>query len=136
MRRDAARGITMMSDALEETPEEALRRTRQRIDELDRDIISLLSRRAALSHRAASAKAGLGYAIRDASREAAFLKERRRCAERLGLDADAVEAIFLAILRFSRGLQARDRRQPSAATVRGRAVRNRAGRGQKRLVVR
>jgi chorismate mutase len=136
---------TMMRDALDEAPEEDLRRTRQAIDELDRGIIDLLSSRAALSRQAAAAKAGLGHAIRDASREAAFLKERRRWADEVGLDADAVEAIFLAILRFSRSVQTRDRRRPSAAAparaARGRAIRTsavraRAGRRQKRLVVR
>jgi chorismate mutase len=131
----------MMRETLDDAPEEELRRTRRRIDELDRGIIDLLSSRAALSRQAAAAKADLGYAIRDASREAAFLKERRRWADEVGLDADAVEAIFLAILRFSRRVQTRDRRRPSAAAeseraARGRAVRARAGRRQKRLVVR
>jgi chorismate mutase len=120
----------MMRDTFGETPEAELRRTRLRIDELDRGIIDLLSSRAALSREAAAAKADLGYAIRDASREAAFLKERRKWADEVGLDADAVEAIFHSILRFSRSVQTRDRRRPSAAAAggaaRGRAARTRA----------
>jgi prephenate dehydrogenase len=83
----------------------ALGETRELIDELDHDLIALLARRALLSRRAAAAKAELGIAVRDPRREAELLAARRRDAERVGLDPDAVAAIFDAVLRFSRGLQ-------------------------------
>jgi prephenate dehydrogenase len=83
----------------------ALGETRELIDELDRDLLALLARRALLSKRAAEAKVELGVAVRDARRETALLAARRRDAEALGLDPDAVAEIFSSVLRFSRKLQ-------------------------------
>jgi prephenate dehydrogenase len=83
----------------------ALGETRELIDEVDRDLLALLARRALLSQRAASAKAELGLAVRDARRGAALLASRRRDAEALGLDPESVGAIFEAVLHFSRKLQ-------------------------------
>jgi prephenate dehydrogenase len=80
----------------------ALSQTRELIDEVDREILALLARRARLSHRAAAAKAHLGAAVRDPRREAALLEARGREAERLGLDAAGVIPVFEAILGFSR----------------------------------
>ncbi|APR78818.1 Prephenate/arogenate dehydrogenase [Minicystis rosea] len=84
-----------------------LSQTRELIDEVDREILALLARRARLSRRAAAAKADLGVAVRDARREAELLEARRREAERLGLDAEGVTPIFEAILGFSRRVQGR-----------------------------
>jgi prephenate dehydrogenase len=83
----------------------ALGETRELIDEVDREILALLGRRALLSRRAAAAKAELGLAVRDGRREAELLAARRREAERLGLDPDAVSSIFEAVLGYSRRLQ-------------------------------
>jgi prephenate dehydrogenase len=85
----------------------ALSEARELIDEVDRELLALLARRARLSRRAAEAKADLGAPVRDARREAALLEARRRQAEQLGLDAGAVADIFDAILRFSRQVQER-----------------------------
>jgi prephenate dehydrogenase len=83
----------------------ALGETRELIDELDRDLLALLGRRALLARRAAAAKAELGLAVRDPRREAELLAARRREAERLGLDPEGVGEIFEAVLRFSRKVQ-------------------------------
>lgn len=85
----------------------ALSEARELIDEVDRELLALLARRARLSRRAAEAKAELGAPVRDARREAELLEARRREAERLGLDAGAVGDIFDAVLRFSRQVQER-----------------------------
>jgi prephenate dehydrogenase len=85
----------------------ALSEAREMIDDVDREIMALLARRALISRRAAAAKAELGVAVRDARREAELLEARRREAARLGLDPDAVAAIFEAILGFSRKVQGR-----------------------------
>ncbi|MFT3770559.1 MAG: prephenate dehydrogenase/arogenate dehydrogenase family protein [Minicystis sp.] len=84
-----------------------LSQTRELIDEVDRELLALLARRALLSRRAAAAKADLGVAVRDARREAELLDARRREAERLGLDPEGVATIFEAILGFSRRVQGR-----------------------------
>ena len=82
-----------------------LRETRELIDELDREIVAKLAQRAQLSRRAALAKAALGRGIVDPAREAQLVADRRRWAEQLGLGADAIDDVFQAILRFSRGVQ-------------------------------
>ena len=82
-----------------------LKKTRDHIDELDRELVILLARRAELARRAARAKAELGAGIVDEARERAVFAERRGWAERSGLDPDAVEAIFAAVIRFSRAVQ-------------------------------
>jgi prephenate dehydrogenase len=83
----------------------ALGETRELIDDVDRELLSLLGRRALLARRAAAAKAELGLAVRDPRREAALLAARRRDAELLGLDPSAVGAVFEAVLGFSRKVQ-------------------------------
>jgi prephenate dehydrogenase len=82
-----------------------LTEARELIDEVDREILELLGRRALLARRAGAAKAGLGAAVRDPRREAALLEARRREASLLGLDAGAIADVFEAILRFSRKIQ-------------------------------
>ena len=83
----------------------ALKETRELIDELDQELVTLLARRAVLSRRAWGSKAALGVAVKDPGREATALEARRRWAEEQGLDPDAVEDIFQAILRSSRAVQ-------------------------------
>lgn len=82
-----------------------LTETRERIDELDRELLALLERRVHLAQRAAKAKARLGYPVMDAAREAELLQARRRWAEAQGLDPAGVEEIFRTLLRFSRRAQ-------------------------------
>jgi prephenate dehydrogenase len=79
--------------------------TRELIDELDRDIVAMLARRAQLARRAVWEKAQLGRPVRDPAREAALLEDRRRWAEERGLQGAPVAEIFEAILSFSRRLQ-------------------------------
>ena len=82
-----------------------LREAREHIDNLDREIVALIARRAQLAHRAAKAKAALGHPVLDAGREAALFEARRAWATEAGADADGVEEIFRAIVRLSRRLQ-------------------------------
>jgi prephenate dehydrogenase len=83
----------------------ALKETRELVDELDQELVTLLARRAVLSKRAGNSKAALGVAVQDLGREARVLEARRRWAQEFGLDPDAVEDIFRAILHFSRTIQ-------------------------------
>ena len=85
-----------------------LDQARQGIDEIDRELVALLARRAQLSLRAGRVKAEIGRGVRDPQREAALLEERRWMATELGLDADAVEEVFQAILCLSRDNQQKD----------------------------
>jgi prephenate dehydrogenase len=89
-----------------------IREVRDLIDDVDREIVSLLARRAVLARRAGQAKAGLGVGVRDPRREAGMLEHRREWAERAGIEGDLVASVFEEILRSSRRLQARDRALP------------------------
>ena len=85
-----------------------LRETRALIDDVDRELVNLLKRRAELSKRAMAAKSAIGGTTFDPSREASLLEARRAWAKDAGLDAAAVTDIFDAILRLSRALQRKE----------------------------
>ena len=91
-------------DLRERSPE--LGEVRDLIDEVDRELLALLQRRAQLAQRAARAKAELGAPILDPAREASLLQDRRAWAQELGLDADLAEEVFRTLLRVSRRIQA------------------------------
>jgi prephenate dehydrogenase len=97
-------GPGLVLQAAEATPP-ALRETRDLIDELDRDIVRLLARRARLGSRAGTIKAGLGAPVRDPSREREVVSRRRAWAAEDGADEEAVADVFAAILRMSRRAQ-------------------------------
>lgn len=82
-----------------------LREARDLIDDIDRDLVRLLARRAQLARRAGRVKAAFGRPVLDESRERHVLLARRRWAEGEGLEPDRVAEIFEAILKFSRDLQ-------------------------------
>lgn len=75
---------------------------REQIDELDHELVELLARRAQLIQQAARVKAEHGLPLPDLGREASLLEVRRQWASELGGDADAVEDVFRAVMRFSR----------------------------------
>jgi 3-deoxy-7-phosphoheptulonate synthase len=86
-------------------PTDLLSIARQSIDGLDRRMVVLLQQRAELMTVVAHAKRGLNHPIRDPVREAAVFEMRRQWANELGLDPKFVDAIFAAILEYSRALQ-------------------------------
>jgi prephenate dehydrogenase len=82
-----------------------LRQAREHIDEVDRELVTLLARRAQLARRAAHAKNAIGHPVLDPVREAALLTARRKWALDEGLDPDTIEEVFRAVVRFSRSAQ-------------------------------
>jgi prephenate dehydrogenase len=86
-----------------------LREARSHIDTIDRELVVLLSRRAELSARAGSAKRAMGHGVLDTGREARLIAARRQWAKESGLEPNAVDDVFQAILRLSRGVQRKDR---------------------------
>ena len=85
-----------------------LQETRDLIDELDRDVLELLTRRTELAHRARRAKETLGRGVADPVREAKLMEDRKAWAEAAGLDSEGVAEIFSSIIRFSRHSQMRE----------------------------
>lgn len=92
----------------ETPPSPLLDQARQGIDDIDRELVELLARRAKLSIRAGRVKAEIGRGVRDPKREASLLEERRSMAVQLDLDPDAVEEVFQSILCLSRDNQSKD----------------------------
>ena len=82
-----------------------LRETRELIDDLDRDLVDLLARRAQLARRAGRAKTMTGQPMRDPERERELLETRRAWAQRHGLESEGVVAVFASILDLSRSVQ-------------------------------
>ncbi len=86
-----------------------LREARGLIDEVDRELLALLARRARIAERASRAKTDLGQGVRDEGREQALRALRREWAASYDLDPSDVDDVFKAILDFSRRLQYRQR---------------------------
>lgn len=76
------------------------------IDAIDRDILSLLSRRMALVAEIAEYKRGHGRKIRDFAREREILDDRCRRGQALGLSAGVIESMWRLVLWASREQQA------------------------------
>ncbi|HVP60324.1 MAG TPA: prephenate dehydrogenase/arogenate dehydrogenase family protein [Myxococcaceae bacterium] len=128
-RHQLLQALVEIDRALEATPAEAgpesarfaipdlgarspeLQEARELIDDVDRELLSLLARRATLAQRAGKAKAQLGHPIVDPARETRLLAERRDWAESLHLDPEVVEELFRSILRFSRRAQRSEARE-------------------------
>lgn len=99
---------TLSIPALAPAPPE-LSEARGQIDAVDRELLALLTRRTELARRAGRAKAELGLPVRDPEREAALLADREAWGVALGLDGDAVRALFEHVVAASRRAQHRDR---------------------------
>lgn len=102
---EPAPNLSIPAEAMPILTSEELAETRDLIDDLDRELVDLLARRAELSRRARKAKQRMGQAMHDANREADLLSARRRLASDRGLDEESIEDVFRAVLRFSRRIQ-------------------------------
>lgn len=85
--------------------EASLIEIRRSIDAVDRQLVSLLGRRADLAKQVAAVKVRDGQEILDSSREAEVLRERREWCSQLGLDPEAIENIFKTVMHFSKDIQ-------------------------------
>jgi len=85
---------------------EALKPLREEIDQIDHQILALLSKRNEVVERVAAVKKTTGYAIRDFEREANLLADRGQRAVESGLSSDVIESLFRVILWASRDRQA------------------------------
>lgn len=78
---------------------ENIQDVRQAIDELDREMIALIGRRARYVDAAARFKTG-EHSVRAPERQRKMLAERRRWAEENGLDQDVIEALYQNLISY------------------------------------
>ncbi len=97
-----------MDDDTGTAPEE-LGALRDRLAEVDRDLVALIASRAALAEGVARAKSAAGLPTRDYGQERDVLERARARAGELGADADLVEAALLLLIRDSLTVQERAR---------------------------
>ena len=73
--------------------EDLLKKSRNRIDEIDNELFDLISQRTSLAKDIALSKDYLGMPIYDESREAAIHEKIDGICEELGLDVDIIDQI-------------------------------------------
>ena len=78
---------------------------RKEIERIDREMLSLLASRAALSRAIGKVKRMKGIPIRDRTRERKLELMRARRARTLGLDSSFAERLFRSVVADSRRLQ-------------------------------
>lgn len=91
-----------------------LREARELIDDVDRELVVLLARRAELSRRAGRIKSKARRATQDPKREQELIATRRDWAQSLGIDPSWIQEAFELILEFSRSIQDEDKQNGEA----------------------
>lgn len=78
---------------------------RGEIERLDRDLITLISRRVELGRRVGAAKRAAGVPLLDPAREAAVVRRAGALAREAGLEDEDVRYIFWHLIGLSRRAQ-------------------------------
>ena len=74
---------------------------RNEIDEIDSDLVKLLSRRLAITAKVGELKSSVGKPIYDPTREASLFEKRRQQASDAGLSPDLIEDVLRRLMRDS-----------------------------------
>ena len=88
--------------------QEDLERLRDEIEDLDRQVVSLLSRRLQVVEEVVELKKSHNLPVYHPAREEYLISNRRNQSREVGLDPDFIEEIFRAVMRQSRIKQTRD----------------------------
>lgn len=81
---------------------EVLRRSRQKIDGIDRDILDLIASRIALAREIAEAKEVLGMEILDPERELQIIERTRKIARKNGIDENKLTELMKILMDLSK----------------------------------
>jgi chorismate mutase len=81
---------------------EILRRSRQKIDGIDRDILDLISSRISLAREIAEAKGVLGMEILDPERELQIIERTRKIARENGIDESKLIELMKILMDLSK----------------------------------
>jgi chorismate mutase len=84
---------------------DALGRCRQQIEGLDRELVSLLGKRVALSKEIGAIKKVAGLPTLDPAREAEVIRRAAAMAREVGLSDEKVRDIFWHVIGLSRAVQ-------------------------------
>jgi chorismate mutase len=84
---------------------DALGRCRQQIEGLDRELVSLLAKRVALSKEIGAVKKVAGLPTLDPAREAEVIRRAASMAREVGLSDEKVRDIFWHVIGLSRAVQ-------------------------------
>lgn len=84
---------------------DALGRCRQQIEGLDRELVSLLANRVALSKEIGAMKKVAGLPTLDPAREAEVIRRAASMAREVGLSDEKVRDIFWHVIGLSRAVQ-------------------------------
>jgi len=84
---------------------DALARSRQQIESIDRELIGLLGKRVAVSREIGGLKKVAGLPTLDPAREAEVIRRAAAVARAAGLNDEKVRDIFWHIIGLSRGAQ-------------------------------
>ena len=84
---------------------DALGKSRQQIEALDRELIGLLAKRVALSKEIGAMKKVAGLPTLDPAREAEVIRRAAAMARDTGLPAEKVRDIFWHVIGLSRAVQ-------------------------------
>lgn len=95
-----------------------IEKLRKSIDELDGEILTLLSKRKDLVKKVGKLKENFGLPVFDRKREQEILDNISKKAKQLGLDTDSVSDIFSSIFRSSRSEQQKEMDKPECDTKR------------------
>ena len=87
--------------AKDSNPGPELQQLREQIEEIDRELLTLLKRRMQHVEQVAQAKINSAYPFRDQQREEVVLQRVRGLAVDLGLDAHGVERIYRRLMEMS-----------------------------------
>ncbi|NOZ82086.1 MAG: chorismate mutase [Candidatus Micrarchaeota archaeon] len=82
-----------------------IRELRKKIDEIDSQIVLLLSKRFELGKRIGRIKRSAGLPIQDRSREAEVINRVRTLSTRSGAEPDAIEDIYRVIIKWTKKLE-------------------------------
>ena len=89
----------------EEEAQDILEKSRKRIDEIDNDLVNLISERTSLARSIVLAKVFLGMEIYDKSREAQVHAKVNKLAEDLNIDKDILSDIMEMLTTLSKNRQ-------------------------------
>lgn len=113
-----------MTDQTTDISFEALRELRDRLDQIDEDIVKAMATRQNLVSQIGELKAGQGHQTRDYKRERIVIDRARDTASREGVDQDLAASVLEELIRSSLQKQEKDR-----VEARG------AGSGKRALVI-